>query len=83
MADRDFFAFCTSLKPVELKAMGELTSVVHLSEGEVVYSANDPADALYIINRGVVELVPRPLFAGNTKHLSFPWRHFRGLRSAQ
>src|ERR1700704_1928569 len=58
MADRDFFSFCTSLKPVELKAMGELSSVVHLGEGEVVYSPKDPGDALYIINRGVVELVP-------------------------
>ncbi len=58
MADRDFFSFCTSLKPVELKAMGELSSVVHMGEGEVVYSAEEPADALYIISRGVVELVP-------------------------
>jgi CRP/FNR family transcriptional regulator, cyclic AMP receptor protein len=64
MADRDFFSFCTSLKPVELKAMGELSDVVHLDEGEVVYSANDPADALYIINRGVVELVPDPALRG-------------------
>ncbi len=64
MPDRDFFSFCTSLKPVELKAMGELTSVVHLNEGEIVYSANDPADALYIINRGVVELVPDPSLRG-------------------
>lgn len=38
--------------------MGELSSVVHLGEGEVVYSAKDRGDALYIINRGVVELVP-------------------------
>lgn len=66
MADRDFFSFCTSLKPVELKAMGELTSVVHLGEGEVVYSANDLADALYIINRGVVELVPDPSLRSST-----------------
>jgi len=58
MADRDFFTFCTLLKPVELKAMGELSSVVHLDEGKTIYSANEPADALYIINRGVVELVP-------------------------
>lgn len=64
MADKDFFSFCTSLKPVELKAMGELSSVVHLSEGEVVYSAKDVADALYIINRGVVELVPDPSLRG-------------------
>src|SRR4051812_7706444 len=38
--------------------MGELSRVVHFNEGDIVYAANDPADALYIINRGVVELVP-------------------------
>jgi CRP-like cAMP-binding protein len=58
MAGKDFFTFCTTLKPIELKAMGELSRVVHFNEGNVVYSANDPSDALYIINRGVVELVP-------------------------
>jgi CRP-like cAMP-binding protein len=58
MPDRDFFAFCTSLKPVELKAMGELSCVMHLDEGEIIYSAKDPGDALYVINRGLVELVP-------------------------
>lgn len=46
--------------------MGELSTVVHLDEGNVVYSANDPSDALYIINRGVVELVPDPSFRGAT-----------------
>jgi CRP-like cAMP-binding protein len=64
MADRDFFTFCTSLIPVELKAMGELSTVVHLEEGNVVYSANDASDALYIINRGVVELVVEPSVRG-------------------
>ncbi len=54
--DRDFFAFCTSLKPIELKAIGELSQVWHLSEAEVVYSPGDPSNALYIINRGVVEV---------------------------
>ena len=44
--------------------MGELSRVVHLDEGQVVYSANDPADALYIINRGVIELVPDPSLRG-------------------
>jgi CRP-like cAMP-binding protein len=58
MAGKDFFTFCTSLKPIELKAMGELSRVVHFNEGDIVYAANDLADALYIINRGVVELVP-------------------------
>ena len=57
MLDRDFFGFCTTLKPLELKAMGELSQVRHLDEGETVYSPGDPGDALYIINRGVVEVV--------------------------
>lgn len=54
--ERDFFTFCTSLKPVELKALGQLSRVRHLREAEVVYSPGDPSDALYIINRGVVEV---------------------------
>jgi CRP-like cAMP-binding protein len=57
MLDRDFFGFCTRLKPLELKAMGKLSQVQHLKEGETVYSPGDPGDALYIINRGVVEVV--------------------------
>jgi CRP-like cAMP-binding protein len=57
MQDRNFFGFCTTLKPLELKAMGELSQVQHLDEGETVYSPGDPGDALYIINRGVVEVV--------------------------
>ena len=57
MLDRDFFGFCTTLKPLELKAMGTLSQVRHLQEGETVYSPNDPGDALYIINRGVVEVI--------------------------
>jgi CRP-like cAMP-binding protein len=57
MLDRDFFGFCTTLKPLELKAMGKLSQVRHLNEGEIVYSPGDPGDALYIINRGVVEVV--------------------------
>jgi CRP-like cAMP-binding protein len=57
MPDRDFFGFCTTLKPLELKAMGDLSQVRHLDEGETVYSPGDPGDVLYIINRGVVEVV--------------------------
>jgi CRP-like cAMP-binding protein len=57
MLDRDFFGFCTSLKPLELKAMGKLSQVLHLKEGETVYSPGDVGDTLYIINRGVVEVV--------------------------
>jgi CRP-like cAMP-binding protein len=57
MLDRDFFGFCTTLKPLELKAMGKLSQVRHLDEGEIVYLPGDTADALYIINRGVVEVI--------------------------
>ena len=54
---RDFFGFCTTLKPLELQALGKLSVVQHLGEGEIVYSPGDPADSLYIINRGVMEVV--------------------------
>ena len=53
---KDFFGFCTTLKPLELQAMGRLSEVRHLEEGEVVYSPGDPPESLYIINRGVVEV---------------------------
>ena len=56
MVDRDFFGFCTTLKPLELKALGALSQIRHLDAGEVIYSAGDPAEILYIINRGVVEV---------------------------
>jgi CRP-like cAMP-binding protein len=57
MLDQDFFAFCTGLKLLELKAIGELSRVRHLGEGETIYSTGDPGDALFIINRGVVEVI--------------------------
>ncbi|HJT46527.1 MAG TPA: cyclic nucleotide-binding domain-containing protein [Chthoniobacterales bacterium] len=56
MRGQDFFGFCTTLKPLERKALGELSEVRHLEQGEIVYSPGDPADSLYIINRGVVEV---------------------------
>jgi CRP-like cAMP-binding protein len=55
--DRDFFAYCTGLKLLELKAIGELSHVRHLPEGATIYSTGDPGDALFIINRGVVEVI--------------------------
>ena len=54
---QDFFNFSTTLKPLELKALGELSEVRHFEEGEIAYSPGDPADSIYIINRGVVEVV--------------------------
>lgn len=55
MADQDFFGFCTSLKPLERKAIGELSQVRHLGPGQTIYSPGDPGDYFYIISRGVVE----------------------------
>lgn len=57
MLDRDYFGFCTRLKPLELKALGALSHVRHLAEGETVYSTGDPGDAIFIISRGVVEVI--------------------------
>ena len=55
MAKSDFFSFVTSLRPIELKALGELSQVVHLEEGATLDAGG--ADALYIINRGAVEVI--------------------------
>src|ERR1044071_2439837 len=57
MLDQDFFTYCTGLRLLELKAIGQLSRVRHLGEGEVIYSTGDPGDALFIINRGVVEVI--------------------------
>ncbi len=51
----DFFAFCTSLHPLGLKAIGSLSEVRHLPAHETIYRPGDVADTLFIINRGVVE----------------------------
>lgn len=58
MLNRDFFAFCISLQPLERRALGKLSEVRHLAAEETVYAAGDPSDALYIISRGMVEVVP-------------------------
>lgn len=57
MGKKDFFTFCTTLKPVELRTLGQLTETVHLKEGDTLYHKDDEADALFIISRGVVEMV--------------------------
>jgi CRP-like cAMP-binding protein len=57
MVDRDFFGFCITLKPLELKAIGELSETRHLAAGETIYAPGDPGEAFFIINRGVVEAV--------------------------
>ncbi len=58
MAQRDFFAFCKTLRLVELKAIGQLSCVRHFAEGELVYSVGLPGDEFFVINRGAVELLP-------------------------
>ncbi len=57
MPKQDFFAFCTSLKPVELKAIGTLSHVEHLAAADTIYRAGEAGEKLYIVNRGVVEIV--------------------------
>ncbi|MEO5719788.1 MAG: cyclic nucleotide-binding domain-containing protein [Chthoniobacterales bacterium] len=58
MVQRDFFAFCKSLRLVELKAIGTLSTVKHFGENEVVYSVEDGGSELFIVTRGAVELLP-------------------------
>ncbi len=57
MSQSDFFTFVTSLRPIELKALGELSQVLHLEEGVTVYESGEVSDAIYIINRGALEVV--------------------------
>lgn len=58
MRHRDFFTFCTSLKPGELKTVNQLSWIRHLAEGEVLYSPGEPGNALYVVNRGALEMLP-------------------------
>lgn len=57
MAKHDFFSFCTGLKPLELKAIGSLSKVIHLDSDVTVFSKGEPSESLYIINRGVVAVI--------------------------
>lgn len=57
MLKRNFFSFCTSLKPLELKALGELSHIRHVAESQVIYSPGEPSEEFYIVNRGVVEAI--------------------------
>ncbi len=57
MPTDDFLSYCLELKHVELKAIGQLSHVRHFGEGETIYSIGDPGGTLYIINRGVVEVI--------------------------
>jgi CRP-like cAMP-binding protein len=64
MRHRDFSAFCTALKPSELRAISELSWVRDLRPGAVLYSPGEPGNALYIINHGVLEAIPQKLHSG-------------------
>ena len=64
MAQRDFFAYCTTLKPLELKAIGELSYVQNLSSGRFVYSVGDASSTLYVVTRGMAELSGGEAIAG-------------------
>ncbi len=66
MPKNDFFSFVTSLRPIELKAMGQLSEVLHLEEGVTIYRSGDESDALYIINRGALEVVHEDAGHGRT-----------------
>lgn len=64
MTQRDFFAYCTSLRLIELKAVGALSQARHFREGDRIYSTGDEGEELFIINRGVAELVPEKAIKG-------------------
>lgn len=53
---RDFFAYCTSLPLIQLKAVGAFSQVRHFREGDQIYAAGDDAEELFIVNRGAAEL---------------------------
>src|SRR5439155_1485458 len=79
---RDFFSFCTTLRPIELKALGELSHVRHLQKRELVYTTGDLAEEIYSVNRGVVEVIQRIPCESNERLATF---YFQGgaLRSGQ
>ena len=72
MPRRDFFSFCTTLRPIELKALGELSHVRHLRKNELIYTTGDLAEEIYSVNRGVVEVIQ--LIPGESDERSFVTR---------
>ena len=60
MLSDDFFSFCTSLPVPELRAIGALSRVKHYAEGELVYAPGAESKEFFIINRGLVEVIPGP-----------------------
>lgn len=57
MATRDFLTYCTKLKPIELRALGEFSNSLHMEKDTVIYEKGDASDCLYIISRGVLEVI--------------------------
>ena len=58
MLDRDYFGFCTTLKPLELKALGELSRVRHPGRRrDRLFHRRPRRRHLFIISRGVVEVI--------------------------
>ncbi len=54
---RDFFAYCTSLPLIQLKAVGAFSQVRHFREGDQIYSTGDDSEELFIVNRGAAEII--------------------------
>ncbi|MDL5050361.1 cyclic nucleotide-binding domain-containing protein [Oscillatoria amoena NRMC-F 0135] len=53
---RDFFSFCTSLDLNKRRMLGQLSKVIHFPPNVLIFKQGEPSDALYIINKGVVEV---------------------------
>ena len=55
------------MRPIELKAIGELSQTLHLEDAVTVFQSGEESDAIYIINRGTLEVVHEsPGHAANT-----------------
>src|SRR5262245_46258378 len=59
MVQRHFFAFCKSLRLVELKTIGSLSIVRHSFAHEHVYADEDDGLGLISLTRRAAELLPR------------------------
>ncbi|HEY3360060.1 MAG TPA: cyclic nucleotide-binding domain-containing protein [Polyangia bacterium] len=47
----------SSLKPQELRSLVERVQVMEVSDGEIVFAAGEPGDALYVVVRGAVKVL--------------------------
>lgn len=53
---KDFFSFCTALDLGKRRTLGQLSKVIHFPPNVLIFKQGEPSDALYIINKGVVEV---------------------------